>query len=408
MNSDFTIFAVDDDDVVRSMLELTLGKQWYVESFASAEACLTRLNQPDCIPDVFLLDVDLPGMDGYTLCRQIKTRTDITKVPVIFISGLDDLESRIEGFDAGGIDFLVKPYNSNELKSKISTASKVSAERLTLNARALESEMLASLVLSNMDECAVLIKFLRSLNDCDKPLAIVDALSVLLRAYGLQCAIQLRLPGLEMTVSENGKNHPNDVAIIKHIRDMDRIFEFKTRAAHNFEHLTILANNVPIHDPERCGRLRDNLSIAAESANARLQAVQTRAESARAKGSVVNLLDVLKRAVLGFEEKYSLARYQGSSLSMEMLNGLTAAFAVLGMSDEQERQILDIVRIKSEDLAEVYDFSNETLEMLNSIASQLNGVLDSTATPSVQDEFRFASAHVDRFIPPTLHSAEVW
>jgi len=379
MDLDFTIFIVDDSAFDRTLLASALREICRIESFAKAEDCLARLGKTACLPDLFLLDVDMPGMDGYSLCRQIKKLQVLQNIPVIFASGLDDLESRMEGFDAGGFDFMVKPINLRELTQKVRTVRYLIAEQQLTSSKLIESETLTALILSNLDEYAVLIKFLRSLNECDTPSVLIDRFFDLLRAYHLHSAIQIRLPALEITRSDRGGACPLELDIINHLRSMDRIFEFRTRAAYNFEHITVLIQDMPLHDPELCGRIRDTLAIAAESANAKIQAMQTKTENARARDGVTELLKTLKTTIENFEQKYALARYRGSSLTMDMLNQLASAFAFLGMSDEQEKQILGIVQGKSENLAEIYNFSGETQKALKEMAERLACILQPTA-----------------------------
>ena len=406
--ADFTIFIVNDAELSQSPLESALGKEWRVESFATAESCLARLNQHVGAPDLFLLGIDLPGMDGFALCRQIKQRQDLAHTPVIFVSGRDDLESRLEGFDAGGLDFLVKPINQVELKQKIGTACRISSERQSLNAQLHESETLTSLALSDLDEYAILIRFLRALNECEKPQSVVDELLSLLRAYHLQCSIQIRLPGLELTIGESGTNHPLETAVINHIRDMGPIFEFKRRAAFNFEHITILVNNVPHHDPELCSRLRKHVAIVGEYANTRLQSVHMKTASARAKGGVAELLEALKNTAHVFEGKYTLARYRGSELTLDMINEQTSAFVFLGISDDDTRDMLDLVHTKAKDLSDSYDFSSDTQKMLDRLAKQLVDILQSVADESAVPNALIAqSEYPDLVCHPDITSVEV-
>ena len=385
MNHDFTLFIVDDDEFALKLLEFAFAQICQLESFATAEDCLARLKQSGCTPpDLFLLDVDLPGMDGYTLCRQIKVLPGLEKSLAIFISGYDNIGSRLQGYDAGGIDYVVKPYNMAELKQKVRSARHLSVERLSLNDKLHESALLNTTVLSSMGEYAVLIAFLRLLNDCVNPNAVLDSLFDLLRAYELQCAIQLRLPGLETTRSKNGENLPLEVAIINHVRGMERIFEFKMRAVYNFEHLTILVNNLPHHDADLCGRLRDHVAIAAECANAKLLSLLTKAEHTQAKGTTADLLSALQSTVQNFDLKYVQAQASGSSLTQDLLDELASAFSSLGLSELQESRIQSIVQAKTCGLAEIYDFSSETQEALNDIAERLACILNPSVAPNDQ------------------------
>ena len=81
MNNDYRIFVVDDN-TARLLLNAMLGTTYTVECFAAAEVCLKRL-QEQC-PDLFLLDVGLPGIDGYELCRRIKADPETARIPVVF------------------------------------------------------------------------------------------------------------------------------------------------------------------------------------------------------------------------------------------------------------------------------------------------------------------------------------
>jgi CheY-like chemotaxis protein len=379
------MFIVDDDDFAIKLLEFAFAQTCQLESFATAAACLARLQQGACaVPDLFLLDVGMPDMDGFVLCREIRTMPGLENAQVIFISGLDDIGSRLQGYDAGGIDYVVKPYNSDELKQKVRAARQRGVERLSLNERLQESTQMNILVLSNMDEYGALIAFLCSLNDCINPRAVLDSLFDLLGAYGLQCAIQIRLPGFATTRSKNGENIPLEMEVIKHVRDMDRIFEFKMRVVYNFAHLTILVNNFPHHDAARCGRLRDHIAIAAESASAKLQALLTKAEHTQAKGTATELLSALQSTVRNFDKKYVQARSSGSMLTQDLLDELTAAFASLGMSEIQETRIQNIVQAKAFGLAEIYDFSSETQETLNDIAKRLACILNPSTSAGDQ------------------------
>ena len=70
-------------------------------------------------PDVILMDAVMPGMDGFETCRRLKENSKMLHVPVIFMTGLSDTEHIVEGFQAGGVDYLVKPINPDELIARM-------------------------------------------------------------------------------------------------------------------------------------------------------------------------------------------------------------------------------------------------------------------------------------------------
>ena len=77
------------------------------------------------LPDLILLDVMMPGMDGFETCRQLKGESLTRDIPVLFMTALDSVEDKLKGFDAGGVDYIVKPFNEREAIARINTHLKI-------------------------------------------------------------------------------------------------------------------------------------------------------------------------------------------------------------------------------------------------------------------------------------------
>ena len=72
-------------------------------------------------PDLILLDMDLPGMDGLELCRLLKAEAGTKDIPIIFIIAMDETELKVKALDAGGVDYITKPFEDSEIRARIST-----------------------------------------------------------------------------------------------------------------------------------------------------------------------------------------------------------------------------------------------------------------------------------------------
>jgi CheY-like chemotaxis protein len=373
MDHEYTLFIVDDVDANRCLIESTFGQLYDVESFDSGATCIERMAEK--LPDLFMLDIDMPEMDGYALCQYIRRQPACSAVPVIFISGLDDLESRLAGYDAGGDDFIVKPIKFAELKQKVAALRRRGEDKSSLRHQLEDSDRLATLVMSNLDEYAVLVKFLRSLNACDGYREIADASLNMLKTYHLDGVLQFRLPGFELTLNVAGEVRPLEASIINQVRSLGTIATYKNRTAFNFDRVSLLVNNMPLDDPDLCGRLRDHLAIAAETVDAKLQATLTCQESAGTKAEIAGLLHALSNTVHAFSEKYERARYQGSDTMRTMLADLDAEFSSLGMLEAHEESVRQIIRSKTDQLIEIFDFSAETQRTLNDLSARLGRTL---------------------------------
>lgn len=73
------------------------------------------------LPDIILLDIMMPGMDGFEVCRQLKSSEKTGHIPIIFITGRTDVEDIVTGFELGGVDYVTKPFNKVELLARIKT-----------------------------------------------------------------------------------------------------------------------------------------------------------------------------------------------------------------------------------------------------------------------------------------------
>ena len=107
------VLIVDDDPLNRSLLRRVLGTSYALTEAETGPRALALVASED--PDVVLLDVMMPGMSGYEVCRRIKSRPDESLLPVILLTALDDQDDRNEGLAAGADDFLSKPFDRREL-----------------------------------------------------------------------------------------------------------------------------------------------------------------------------------------------------------------------------------------------------------------------------------------------------
>jgi DNA-binding response OmpR family regulator len=124
------ILIVDDELRNRELLEVMLQPEGYVlETAVSGEEALAMVaRQP---PDLVLLDVMMPGMDGYQVATKIKSNVATNGVFIILLTALDDRNSRSHGLRAGAEDFLTKPVNRAELCERVSNLLRIKHERTT-------------------------------------------------------------------------------------------------------------------------------------------------------------------------------------------------------------------------------------------------------------------------------------
>lgn len=121
------ILIVDDEPLVRDLIAAHLSADGSVSAGASTgEEALALLDRQPF--DLVILDVRLPGMSGFDTCRQIRVRSD---VPIVFVTAAGSLPDRLEVFDLGADDYVVKPMDARELNRRVRAVLRRSAQRAT-------------------------------------------------------------------------------------------------------------------------------------------------------------------------------------------------------------------------------------------------------------------------------------
>lgn len=134
-----TILIVDDEPIQCEIIEALLLNLGYDLIFAdNGEEALARA--VEVVPDLILLDVMIPGFDGFEVCQQLRHDPLLAEVPIILITALDDRESRLRGIEAGADDFLTKPIDQVELKARVKTIVRLNRYRRLLLERTYRQE----------------------------------------------------------------------------------------------------------------------------------------------------------------------------------------------------------------------------------------------------------------------------
>jgi DNA-binding response OmpR family regulator len=136
----FRVLVVDDDPDMAGFLARLLAQQGMkADTVADGREALAKIVADP--PDLVLLDVMMPGMSGFEVCRQLKNDEQTALVPVVLVTALEDHQSRVRGIEAGADDFLSKPVQREELIARVKTLRRLHETRKELEARRLAAEV---------------------------------------------------------------------------------------------------------------------------------------------------------------------------------------------------------------------------------------------------------------------------
>jgi putative two-component system response regulator len=115
--SECTILIVDDAETNIDILLDILGEEYDVAVAMDGESALETVE--DDLPDLILLDIMMPDLDGFQVCKRLKGNPETAKIPIVFLSALDEAEDRQKGLDLGAVDFITKPFDPSEIQAKV-------------------------------------------------------------------------------------------------------------------------------------------------------------------------------------------------------------------------------------------------------------------------------------------------
>lgn len=129
------VLIVDDNKENLKVVSNYLKREGYEIALSlNAEGAYAILEENEI--DLILLDVMMPGEDGYTFCRRIKKEERYNEIPVIFLTAMSDTENLVEGFKAGGVDYITKPFRKEELLARVKSHVELSKAKKSILAQA--------------------------------------------------------------------------------------------------------------------------------------------------------------------------------------------------------------------------------------------------------------------------------
>jgi DNA-binding response OmpR family regulator len=115
------ILVVEDEEDIAELLRFHFTEEGYAVEIATRGAEALKLTRKQ-LPDLIVLDIMLPGMDGYAVCRELRSTTRTGHIPIIFLTQKDERSDKIAGLELGADDYVTKPFDAEELKLRVKNA----------------------------------------------------------------------------------------------------------------------------------------------------------------------------------------------------------------------------------------------------------------------------------------------
>ncbi len=369
------ILIVDDDPIVSGMLaaSLELHGHQVLEATCGEEAlALLAYCSADQLPNVVFLDIDMGlGINGYETCQRLHAQDHCHDLAVIFLSGHDGLKDRLQAYDAGGSDFIAKPFMPEEVLRKAQVAIRHSQRQNQHAGQAQFSFSTAQVALSSLGETGVALKFNRGALACHRYDQLAQLIMESMSAFGLHAHVQLRPPGAVLTWTPQGPATPLEESVIAQSCKMDRIFSFGKRMVINYDSVSVLVTNMPVNDADMCGRIRDHAAMIAEAADLAVANIAVRNEAVQRSQDLSQLARDSRKAVEELRSKVQHLQLDTRSELESMAHCIDGMFVHLGLTNSQEFAINDTVRHAIDQVLKLFANAGELDERFVNIGHAL-------------------------------------
>lgn len=356
--SNTRIMIVDDSPELIHMLLEDLHNDFIVTAALSANEALQLLAENQ-LPDIVLLDVNMPGMNGYEACEHIKGDDLLAEVDVVFLTSNNSTEEMARGLAVGGADYLTKPYDPATLRTKLAHIRQLRERRFQLRADVRSANKLAMTVINEAGALGIVVHYMRASLRAESPQALMDSLLDALRSYGLNAIIYWRMGEL-MDCNATGEiSSMLELEFIERLYGSEqRLHEIGDYLAVVKDHCVLLVKNMPL-DEHRRGSLMDNLLIILEGANAKLDYFAGQRSLLEAKQRLVD--DIIMGLVPALDEMRLRQISNKEKLISQISDigvGLEKELYTMHLTETQEAEIVSKV---NRHLNEFADQLNEGL-----------------------------------------------
>ena len=372
MSNKGKILIVDDEPLNCEIMQEILEQDYHLKIVHNGQQCLDIA--PQWQPDLVLLDISMPGLSGYEVCKRLKGSVKTQDAQITFVSALDTLADRLAGYEVGGDDYITKPFNASELLKKVEVALKNKTMQRNLQRSADKAMKTALSAISSTNEIGMVLQFLSETFHCTEYQCLAQLIVDAIASLGYHSTVQIRAEGREINQCSEGAVNPLEVAVINRISHEDDHLDIGPRTIMNFEHVSVLIKGMPVNDEEEYARIKENLAVLAEGTEVRINAI----EAQNALLARAGLLEVLRHAqhTLGeLSAKQSEHKQQILALIQQLKKSLHGKLVSANISSYHIDPLMDLVHKAQKQALAVFDGEEPSELQVSHVMQELQSAI---------------------------------
>jgi len=329
------ILAVDDEPFNLEIIEEILEDlDFELQVATSGPECLAMVE--GYMPQVILLDVSMPQMNGYEVCKALKANPNTAHIIVMFVSARGTVEERMEGYSVGAEDYIVKPFGHDELKSKLKNLNQVLIEKQSLEKQVEDATSTAFNAMANSSEMGQIVNYIENIGFINNPQDLGKALIDCLQTFDLQSNVEFRHGDTIEHFALRGVCSPIVIELFDMLKNKGRLHEFSHRLLVNYEMISLLILNMPDHDPDKHGRIRDHVCFIVSVTEQQLRAIMTKQMLESQQQKLNDVASTVHSKFHGLIGLLNENRENNEKVFKQLQEDLEVRIPTMGLDEDQE------------------------------------------------------------------------
>jgi DNA-binding response OmpR family regulator len=359
------ILIVDDDKFAQKLIVRALGAKYDLKTADDGIDAIALAKK--FMPETILLDVEMPGKNGYEVCEALKSDPTTARIPIIFLSANGTMREKMLGFELGAEDYLVKPFVSDLLNAKVKHAIESYLELIELDKKASHAQTTAFEALTTSAELGRALRFVEHTYSIPTFEALAGALFHSMNEAGLNCSVMfLTLQGPLFYSQLTSTVPPLEQDLLLATHAQGRFIDFGCRTFINFRQVALLIKNMPLEDRERYGRIKDTVPFILGAVDGKIRSLDIHQALLQQEVSLKQSVDSISTTLSSLVKKVNDGQTAFSDTMQALMMDLDAQMPKLGLEDDQEKFL--VTRIDSA-FQNALEELNRTLLLGNSLSS---------------------------------------
>lgn len=364
-----SILVVDDHQDNRDLLQDIFEDDYDIAQAENGTACLKYCDENK--PDLILLDVNMPDLDGFEVCRRLKANPETGLIPVVFVTALASAQDRIAGYEVGAEDYIIKPFNDEIIMEIVSKVLDRQSQMANFEKQNKEAMNTAFQAMASSAELGGIIQFLQASFTYKSSQALASGLLEALANFGLNSCVNIRTGYRdEYFGCEQGSM---EAKVLMNFRDRDRLLDFGARTLVNGKNISVLVKNMPLDKQDLYGRIKDHLTVLISGSEACVKSLETEHQLEEERRSGIQ--SVVLRSHEELQRISGLIRQQEVATN-NVIQSLNEKFEHivfgLGLEEDQEQTILSALDAGTKEMRLLSEMMTQVESSFNSFVGELD------------------------------------